>query len=393
MSRQSKDKVDILIATHIAEAYGPQYVLKQYLIDQGRQFAYVGCPFDYAGIPHAGASVYRSGKLQVQQSGHRNTTKGVLSWIRDAWFVWCCGRKYLSRQSVFIGINNLNAAIGILLKWWGKGNYVIYYVIDYTPIRFHLKIINWVYQRIARFAACHADMVWNLSNRMQQVHARFGAKAEANIIVPIGIHLGECKIIEEKKIDRQQLVIVSTLFESKGVQLTIAALAYLPQAKLTVIGTGPYVRTLQILAQEKGVANRVEFLGMVDRQTLFDRLAQGRIALAPYQDDPANYSYYADPAKPKEYLACGIPVIITRVPWIAEEIEKRPMGLAIDYDAQQLAQAAQRLMEDDVFWRQCRREALRFSRNSDWQGIFQRAFATLDTDRKKAKETPENRGK
>lgn len=369
--------VDIFIATHTAEAYGPQYVLRQHLIEQGVFFAYVGCPFDYARLAHAELAVYREGKTLVDRPGHHNTARGVLSWLRDAWFVFRQGWKYLGQDSVFIGINNLNAVVGILLKWLGKGKCVVYYVIDYTPTRFPSRLINGIYQSLARFAARRADMVWNLSERMRDVHARFGARPDTSIMVPIGLHAHEFQVVPEEEIKRNQLIVVSTLFESKGVHLAIDAMTHLPAARLTIVGTGPYEGELKERAERLGVADRITFLGLADRTVLFDRLSHSRVALAPYQTDPANYSYYADPAKPKEYLACGIPVVITRVPWIAEEIERRPMGLAIGFDSRELARAAEKLMTDDAFWSRCRQEAIQFSRDLLWQDIFGRALAAL----------------
>ncbi len=375
MQCAEREFVDLLIATHVAEAYGPQHVLKEYLHKQGWHFGYAACPFDYSKIPKAEVAVYQGGELRRHESGHRNNTRGIVSWIRDAWFVWICGRRLLSKKSAFIGINNLNAAVGILLRWLGRGNYVVYYVIDYTPQRFPSRLLNWLYQRVARFAARHADVIWNISERIRQVHLSWGTEPAKNILVPIGIHAAEIQIAPLAEIAPQQLVIVSALFENKGVQLCLEALPYLPEVRLTVIGTGPYGEALRQRAQALGVAERVEFLGMVDRRTLFTRLSRSRVALAPYQTDPANYSYYADSAKPKEYLACGIPVVITRVPWIAKEIEERPMGLAIDYDARQLADAAQKLMTDNRFWEKCREEALKFSQDTDWVKIFQHTLS------------------
>ena len=37
---------------------------------------------------------------------------------------------------------------------------------------------------------------------------------------------------------------------------------------------------------------------------------------------------YTDPSKPKQFMACGLPVIITAVPWVAEEIEKKQYGFS-----------------------------------------------------------------
>jgi glycosyltransferase involved in cell wall biosynthesis len=370
--------VEIFVATHMAEAYGPQWVLRDYLRKQGRRFAMVTCPFDYAKIPQAEVEWYDHGALEGKRAGHANNTRGLVSWIRDAWLVWRAGWKWLGPESVFIGINNLHATVGILLKWLGKGHTVVYYVIDYTPQRFPNPFINALYQRVARFAARHADMVWNLSERMRVVHRRFGARESTSIMVPIGLDTQEFQVAGEDEVVRNQWVVVSTLFESKGVQLAIAGLSFVPEAQLMIVGTGPYRPELEALAARLGVTARVKFLGLTGRKELYDTLAHSRVALAPYLPDPANYSYYADPAKPKEYLACGVPTVITRVPWIAEAIEAEPMGFAIDYDAKQLAEACRKLMEDNILWRHCRENALEFTRDLAWEIIFSRAFMELE---------------
>lgn len=373
------DPLEYFIATHVAEAHGPQYELRDHLLKQRAAFAYVACPFDYAKIPTAELVIAHRGEVTARFPGHPNRSRGVVSWVRDAWFVWRSAWRHSSRNTVFIGINCLHATLGIWLRRLGRCRRVVYYVIDYTPQRFPSPWINAVYQAAARFAARHADKVWNLSERMAAVHRGFGTRPERSALVPIGLDQEALQVADEDAIERQRWVMVSTLFESKGVQQAIRGLALVPAARLTVIGTGPYRETLERLAQDLGVAERVEFLGLVGRKELYRRLAESRVALAPYQADPANYSYYADPAKPKEYLGCGVPVVITRVPWIAEVIESRPMGLAIEDRAEALAQACERLMSDDAFWRTCRQNALAFTRDLAWDQIFQRALADLTT--------------
>ncbi len=379
MRNEFSKQNEIFIATHEGDAYGPQWVLQEYLKEQKRPFAYAACPFEYAKRRRAQVCLHTSRQEIQILEGHYNTAPGIWGWLRDAWFIGYWGWKLSNKNTIFIGINNLNAVIGILLRVFGKCRLVIYYVIDYTPRRFSSRIINWIYQRCARFAARHSDMIWNLSERMREVHARFGANPQTSIMVPIGIHAHEYEVVDETQIIRNQWIIVSTLFESKGVQIIIDALKYIPQAQLIIVGTGPYEAALKARARDQGVEDRITFLGMAERRILFDKLAHSRVAFAPYLPDPANYSYYADPAKLKEYLACGIPVVITRVPWIAEEIKNRPMGLAVEYDARQIALAAKQLMENDEFWRCCRQEALAFSQGLDWQDIFKVAFAALNS--------------
>jgi glycosyltransferase involved in cell wall biosynthesis len=103
------------------------------------------------------------------------------------------------------------------------------------------------------------------------------------------------------------------------------------------------------------------------------------VALAPYLDDPGSYTWWCDPTKPKEYLACGLPIIITRVPWIWERVAdpRKPLGLAIDYKRDELVKACVRLLKDDRYYWRCRRNALEFAATLDWNGIYGGAFEGL----------------
>lgn len=379
MTDAQNQKVDLFIATHVADAFGPQHVLKQHVIDQGYHMAFATCPFDYSTIK-AGEITFFQAKQQTSKIiGHVNNTKGVISWIRDAWFVWQWGWKTLKKDSLFFGINSLHAAVGIVLKWFGKGNFVVYYVIDYTHKRFSSKVINWIYQRFCAFAARHADLIWNLSNRMQTVHQQFGAKPANNVLVPIGVRMQDVAVVPEEQVIKNRLVIVSALFESKGVQLAIEAMRQLEDTKLVIIGTGPYEADLKALVNQYQLNDRVEFKGMIwYGEALFREIAISRIALAPYSSEDSNYTYYADPSKPKEYLACGTPVIITKVPWIEEDINHLPMGKSIDYNVEQLVGACRVLLEDDQLWHTCRQNALAYMKELDWPKVLDQAMLQVN---------------
>ncbi len=368
---------DYFIASHVLTD-GPGQALRDYLVTRNNRVAFAGCPFADADIPAAEVTCYQAGKKTGLYSGHKhNKLKGIWLWLLDAGFVWKWGSHLSHSRTIFVGINNLNAVVGIWLKRFGRCGKVIYYVIDYTPQRFKSNILNSIYQALARFAARNADQVWNLSERMRAVHKGFGTKDDCNILVPVGLDQTALKVLPDESIERNRLVVVSTLYPNKGVQLAIEALVDLPQAQLVIVGTGPYRKALQTLANKLGVASRIDFLGMVSRQRLFAEIAKSRLAIAAYVPEKTSYSFYADPAKPKEYLACGVPVVITRVPWIAAVIAERPMGIAIDYNKDQLAAACRKLLSDDAFWKKCRQAALAFSQCASWDIIFDAAWKQL----------------
>jgi glycosyltransferase involved in cell wall biosynthesis len=150
-----------------------------------------------------------------------------------------------------------------------------------------------------------------------------------------------------------------------------------PKAVLEIIGTGPYEAELKDQARRLGLGPAVRFLGLMDHATLFRHLPTCGVALATYTEDEDNIAYYADPTKPKEYLACGLPLVITKVPWTWEKVAdpREPMGVAIRYGRDELVAAVDKLLGDEAFYGRCRRNALAWTRTLGWDAIFERAFA------------------
>ena len=81
---------------------------------------------------------------------------------------------------------------------------------------------------------------------------------------------------------------VSRLHPLKRLDLLVRALTHVESADLRAViaGTGEEDQTLRRLASELGVADRVEFLGHVDDETLLSCYAQCRaVFFAPYKED------------------------------------------------------------------------------------------------------------
>ena len=98
------------------------------------------------------------------------------------------------------------------------------------------------------------------------------------------------------------------------------------------------------------------------------------IALALYKPSPNNLSQWADPSRVKDYLACGLPTIITPVPEIHKDIRTLEAGIVVDYAVEPLAEAIGRLLADPGLWRAMRENALRYMDSYAWSAILDRVF-------------------
>jgi len=357
--------------------------LAQWLAPRTASLCLIELPFYHSLVPRALFRRWEGGKEQalVEGAGRPGSIWAQLFADPRAIFGFLKGAP---KAQLYVGLDNLNAFTGILLRKLGRVEAVAYYVIDHTPRRFANPLLNWLYGAFDRLCCRHADYLWVLGDRMREAKLERGADPRRTLIVPIGVDLKALGRVGAAP-KGPSLVLLSYLSKVKGVQLALEAwpqvLRAVPKARLTIIGGGPYAAELKALAKSLGLGRSVRFTGRVDDHSKVLRSLKGyRAGLAPYLPDAENYAHWADPAKPKEYLAAGVPVIITRVPQIAQAIAQGPMGLAVDYEKDALAAACIKLLKDGAFHARCRRNALAFMRHGDWDSAFRGAFKGMGMD-------------
>ncbi len=95
-------------------------------------------------------------------------------------------------------------------------------------------------------------------------------------------------------------------------------------SKLLVVGDGPARADLEQLARTLGIAERVRFTGVVDRERVPEHVAAFDIALQPA------VTAYASPLKLFEYLALGKAILAPRLPNILEVLRDGDNALLFD---------------------------------------------------------------
>ena len=136
------------------------------------------------------------------------------------------------------------------------------------------------------------------------------------------------------------LLSVGNLVENKGHHLVIEALAKLPDSRLVIVGAGPEQDRLAQAAGAFGVGDRVIFAGLIPQTELFRYFSAADIlVLASAREGWANVLL--------EAMACGTPVVATRIWGTPEVVRARVAGrLAAERSAGGIAAAIDDLMAD-----------------------------------------------
>lgn len=171
---------------------------------------------------------------------------------------------------------------------------------------------------------------------------------------------------------RRRVVTISRLVPRKGVDDAIRAMALVPDAELLIAGgpessrmdTDPEVRRLRMLTIEQGVADRVRFLGPVDREQMPALMRSADLLLALPWYEPFGIT-------PVEAAAIGLPVVASAVGGLTDTVVHEMTGLLVPaHDPAQAAGAVRRLLADDRLRMQLGSEAARRARRKyGWDRI------------------------
>lgn len=380
-----KQDADVVIISHyyaVAESSGPPQDLRDFLLPKVRRLVYIEHPFPYNASygedTRSYATIYENGAMKKKLNTFRWRGPDISYYIKDIlvtlWFMLRTGLRF----DLCVALDNLNTLSVLPLRKLRLVRKLVYYTIDFTPQRFKGRLLNSVYHKIDKICCYHADAIWNLAPRIMEGRRDAGVdlkRCAPDLILPMGAHLSKIKRLPLQEIDRYKIVFVGHLVKGHGVQLVLEALPevrkQVPEARFVVIGKGEYAKELQRTAGQRGVEDIVDFKGFVqDHRDLEAILCASAVGVAPYMPEDATISFYTDPGKPKLYLGCGLPVVITDVPAIAREIGKAGAGVVIRYDQSDMVGALIRLLKDDAFYETSRDNALELSKEFDTENIL-----------------------
>ena len=177
-----------------------------------------------------------------------------------------------------------------------------------------------------------------------------------------------------KKEEEKFLITTSRLVPKNAVDVVIRSLMYLPKTvKFLVLGIGPDEAMLHQLAEDMGVADRVIFLGHIDRRDMPKYLKISDVFVRPSRSEGMGISFV-------EAMAAGVPVIATQVGGITDFLfdqkhnpDKEPTGLFVIVDnPEDVARAVKEFLSDAGLRERSIMNAKRMVREKyDWDLIAQ----------------------
>ena len=172
--------------------------------------------------------------------------------------------------------------------------------------------------------------------------------------IPNGIDLDDIRrtvaLLPTEERPWGRLVSVANLWPVKGIDLNLRALARLAASgrawqRYTVVGDGPERPRLEALARRLGIADRVIFVGSLGHREALRQIAAADIFSLPSWGEAFGVVYL-------EAMACSKPIIGCRTQGAEDIVRHEVDGLLVEpRDAGSLAEALDRLLDDELFSR------------------------------------------
>lgn len=238
---------------------------------------------------------------------------------------------------------------------------------------------GWLPRQIARFVIRRADLIsTDCYESAREVAALSGRVRKPVVVMPRGVdrrlfrpdaELGVA-MRRERNWGERPLVLSNRSFEPlyavDDFIRSLQSLVYrVPDARALIIGGGSQERELHKLSRDLGLADSVEFIGVVEHKDLPAYLNAADVYVSASLSDGTSNSLL-------EAFACGLPVVVTDIPsnqeWVTDGVNGRVVPRQ---DPSKLGQALANLLTDSTLRRKMSRLNLAAAETRcDWDRNF-----------------------
>lgn len=310
--------MDVFIISHRTNLDGSIDYYARYLSERGDHVRRLAHPLDvYAGKC---STLHVGDRLTAC---HKRTEIGIFNLALDAWLTFRHLARY--RPRTIVCANNFDTLCALILSaiLGMRRRRVIYYASDFSNHRYGSAALNACYRCVEIFCLRRAHLVISNTHRAARRRIALGLAQDRSHVLPNGTIRRSEKPVK-KELRRDHFVYVGSVTAEHGLCQMVEAIAPIV-SRLVLIGDGPEWEQVAHICSRHGVA--LESYRNMSHDFVLDFLRNfDGFGLAPYNSS-SEWTYYCSPLKVVEYIACGVPVILSSVPEIASRVAADEVGV------------------------------------------------------------------
>ena len=282
--------------------------------------------------------------------------------------------------------------VGIFLKIFTRSK-VVFDVHEYYPSRIASvtanKYLSLVVERISRFSfnffSLFSDGLIFVNHSLVDLYKFRGKKAIVRNCVRKRDFLPITENEDLKRIYRDRIIVlhIGSMREQYGPRALLDSLEYIKDPKVLFLILGGAGDGFLTEVEHKGYGNQIEVVEQLPFKDMLEYLSIADIGITPLQPSDTN-TIYSLARKFLEYIAAGIPVIVSDFPEYRALVDKYDLGLVVDPEKpREIAGAITKLVEDNQLRRELGQNASRaFNAELNWEKESIKLFDLYDDLRK-----------
>lgn len=371
----------IVISTHAVflknkDVYGPPHAVSLFL--NKRKIDHIFIKHRLEGNGFSRVEYYKKGKLiRTIERGYPKRLPFFLQYVFELLLSLKITIQDAKGCEMFIGVDPLNAFSGNLLKTIRKTKKTVFFSADFSLKRFETPILNNFYLFLDKLAMFWSDYAWSVSRRIQEYRRKQHLQNKKNLLLPNAPFFNDIKRIDYSKINKYDLVIVSALEKGIEFELLLDVLfeirKSIAKVRLIIIGSGSEEERIRNYVIDKNLSGNVKFLGALSHEKMFKVLTKSALGIALYKkSDKKHFRYYSDPMKVRDYLASGLPTIISGNSGIGLELEKRNAGKIVKIEKKEIVDALKNIFKNHDLYLEMRKNAIELAKRYDTYNLLEK---------------------
>ena len=190
----------------------------------------------------------------------------------------------------------------------------------------HKPLVKWVWRTIERLLLPTCDARLTVCDSIAD-HYRQTLGADMTVVRNLSSVKWDMEHGKQPQANKQfhTLLYQGAVNIGRGVDWAIDALKWLPDCRLVVAGSGDLLEQMKTYASRKSWSDRVEFLGHVSLEDLHKLTPQADVGLVMLEDMGLSY-HYALPNRIGDFVAAGVPMVVSDLPEMARVVRKYGVG-------------------------------------------------------------------
>ena len=148
--------------------------------------------------------------------------------------------------------------------------------------------------------------------------------------------------------DKKTIIYQGALNVGRGLELAIQSMMHVENIRLQIIGDGNIREKLEKLVSDLGLDNKVEFVGRIPLEELWEYTAKAHLGISLEEDLGLNYQF-ALPNKLFDYIQARIPVVVSDLKELSAMVDRYAIGkILTDRTPDKLGEVFTIMLEDEL---------------------------------------------